>query len=495
MVMSISRRHFIRNASATALAFSGLRQLTAHAQVYAVDPQRGIDPFGQLYQDPAGIVNLPAGFRYTIISRTGDKMSDGLITPSAPDGMAAFPMSGDNNRCILVRNHELDSIGEEIDAFGGDLRLARERAGTKAYDYFNELPVNGGTTSLVYNMHTGRVEQAHLSLIGTARNCAGGATPWGSWLTCEETLVDKAQGFGREHGYVFEVDAQYRGLSEPVPLKDMGRFVHEAAAVDSTTGIVYLTEDYDRSLFYRFIPDQPGALHRGGRLQALTIRGWHAANTRNYPEDVKKNTADSTAKPIAIGDHFECEWIDLKDVTAPDGDLSQRGEAQGAAIFSRCEGVAFALREAAKREVFFAATGGGAKKLGQIWKYEPSPFEGTPREREKPATLELFYESQDRAHMESCDNITVAPWGDLIICEDSYSADPTMVNYLRGLTPQGKIYTLAMNAHPAKGEFCGACFSPDGTTLFVNIQRPGMTLAITGPWGSLRHSARDVAFT
>src|SRR5690606_9646942 len=110
----------------------------------------------------------------------------------------------------------------------------------------------------------------------------------------------------------------------------------------------------------------------------------------------------------------------------------QRGEAQGAAIFSRCEGVAFALREAAKREVFFAATGGGAKKLGQIWKYEPSPFEGTPREREKPATLELFYESQDRAHMESCDNITVAPWGDLIICEDSYSADPTMVNYLRG---------------------------------------------------------------
>ena len=102
MVMSISRRHFIRNASATALAFSGLRQLTAHAQVYAVDPQRGIDPFGQLYQDPAGIVNLPAGFRYTIISRTGDKMSDGLITPSAPDGMAAFPMSGDNNRCILV---------------------------------------------------------------------------------------------------------------------------------------------------------------------------------------------------------------------------------------------------------------------------------------------------------------------------------------------------------------------------------------------------------
>lgn len=495
--MVISRRHFMRNASAAALAFGGLRTITTQAQVYAVDPQRGIDRFGQLYGDPAGILNLPAGFKYTVISRSGDRMSDGLITPGAPDGMAAFPLAGDPTKTLLVRNHELDSMGEEIDAFEGNKDLARKHVGSHSYDYFNNgLPVNGGTTTLLYNHANGRVERTHLSLIGTTRNCAGGATPWGSWLTCEESLVGKEQGFGKEHGYVFEVPAMQKTLVEAQPLKDMGRFVHEAAAVDSTNGIVYLTEDYDRSLFYRFIPNQVGELSAGGRLQALVIKGWRSANTRNFVEDIDgaNGKKDPTAKAVAINQRFECEWLDLDDVTSPDGDLSLRGAANGAAIFSRCEGIAFALRdgaqhETAQREVFFAATDGGAHKLGQIWRYQPSPFEGTSREKESPAKLELFYESSHRAHLESCDNITVAPWGDLIVCEDSYSADPTTVNYMRGITPAGKIYTLAMNAHPDKGEFCGACFSPDGTTLFVNIQRPGMTIAITGPWGNLRNKA------
>lgn len=489
--MAISRRHFIRNASAAALAFGGLRTVTSQAQVYAVDPQRGIDRFGQLYSDPAGILNLPAGFKYTIISRTGDRMSDGLITPSAPDGMAAFPLAGAPTKTLLVRNHELDSIGEELDAFEGNKDIARKHVGSKSYDYFNELPVNGGTTTLLYDHASGRVEHSHLSLIGTARNCAGGATPWGSWLTCEESLIGKEQGFGKEHGYVFEVPAVQKTLVNAQPLKEMGRFVHEAAAVDSTNGIVYLTEDYDRSLLYRFIPNQPGELSAGGKLQALVIKGWRSANTRNYREDIEgvDGKKDPTAKPVAINERFECEWLDLEDVTSPDGDLSVRGAADGAAVFSRCEGIAFALHDKQRRDIFFAATGGGERKLGQIWRYQPSPFEGSSGEKDSPGQLELFYESTDRAHLESCDNITVAPWGDLIVCEDSYSADPTMVNYMRGITPAGKIYTLAMNAHPDKGEFCGACFSPDGSTLFVNIQRPGMTIAITGPWGNLRNKA------
>ena len=484
--MILSRRHFMKNASAAALAFGGLRQSGAQAQVYAVDPQRGMDRFGQLHRDPAGILNLPAGFSYNIISRTGDPMSDGLITPSAPDGMAAFPVANQPGKSLLVRNHELDSLGEEVDAFGGSEALARKHVGKKAYDYFHrKLPVNGGTTTLLYDHVSGRVERSHLSLIGTARNCAGGPTPWNSWLTCEETLVTAAQGFGREHGYLFEVPAAHKGLVDPVPLKDMGRFLHEAAAVDSTTGVVYLTEDFARGLFYRFLPRQPGELAKGGTLQALIIRGWASADTRNHTATEIKS--DRMLMPL--DKKFECEWLDLDAVTAPDGDLSERGALAGAAIFSRCEGVAFALRSDGQREIFFAATGGGPEQLGQIWRYQPSLYEGTVREKEAPGTLELIYESRHRAHLEACDNLTVAPWGDLIICEDSYSADPTMVNYMRGLTPEGKIYTLAMNAHPDKGEFCGACFSADGTILFVNIQRPGMTLAITGPWGSLRNTA------
>jgi uncharacterized protein len=488
--MGLTRRHFLKNASATAIAVGGLRSLQLQAQAYAQDPVYGIDKVGRLLKDPAGILNLPRDFSYRVIARTGERMSDGLFMPSAPDGMAAFPMPGDASKCILVRNHELDSFGDEVDPFGGDRELARKFAGKKAYDHFvlNFRPVNGGTSTLVYSHRSQRVERSHLSLTGTSRNCAGGATPWGSWLSCEETLAGKLQGYGREHGYIFEVPSLAKGLVEAVPLKAMGRFVHEAAAVDSTTGIVYLSEDYERGLFYRFIPNIPGKLAEGGRLQALAIRGWAKANTRNWPTD----TQDKNAQTVAVRQRFQCEWIDLDEVTSPDGDLSARGETKGAAIFARGEGLAFALREDKTREVLFATTGGGPLKIGQVWRYQPSAFEGTAREIDQPGTMELLYETHNRAVLESCDNLTVAPWGDLIICEDSYSDSPDTVNYLRGLTPDGKLYTLAMNAHPDKGEFCGACFSPDGTTLFVNIQRPGMTLAITGPWGHLRNQAKGI---
>lgn len=488
--MDLTRRHFLKNASATAVALGGLHNLQLQAQVYVQDPVYGIDKVGQLVADPAGILNLPRDFSYQIISRSGERMSDGLIVPSAPDGMAAFPVPGNASQCILVRNHELDSGSNEIGPFEGRVDLAKKHVGSKAYDYFlsNQLPINGGTTTLLYSHRSQRVERSHLSLIGTTRNCAGGATPWGSWLSCEESIDGKAKGFGREHGYVYEVPAQAKGLVDAIPLKDMGRFVHEATAVDSTSGIVYLSEDYNRSLFYRFLPSTPGKLAEGGRLQALAMRGWHSANTRNWPEDAE----DKNAQSVALHQRFNCEWIDLDDVTSPDGDLSTRGEAKGAAIFARGEGLAFALRPDKTREIFLAATGGGPLKIGQVWRYQPSPFEGTEREVEQPGVMELFYETHNRAVLESCDNLAIAPWGDLIICEDSYSDNPDTVNYLRGLTPDGRIYTLAMNAHPDKGEFCGACFSPDGTTLFVNIQRPGMTIAITGPWGHLRNQAKGL---
>jgi secreted PhoX family phosphatase len=487
--MSFTRRHFLRNATAAAIALTAFRHLPAQAEAYALDPRHGIDKYGPLVKDPHRVIDLPAGFRYQVIARTGDPMHDGLITPGAPDGMAAFPDPTNRARTLLVRNHELNSSWGEVDAFSGNKTLAKKIAGNKAFDFYkDDLPANGGTTTLLYDHRSGKIERSHLSLVGTSRNCSGGATPWGSWLTCEETTYGPKEGFGKKHGFVFEVPSTSTGLITANPLTDMGRFAHEACAVDITTGIVYQTEDARDALFYRFIPAVPGALHQGGKLQALVIRDWHSANTRNWRDDVK----DPFARQVAVAQEFLCDWIDLDYVSAPDADLALRGNAKGAAVFARCEGLAFALRSGTQqtaqqqRELFFSATTGGGKGLGQIWRYQPSPYEGTRREREAPGKLALVYESEDRTYLDACDNLTIAPWGDLIVCEDSYSDERDNTNYLRGLTPQGKIYTLAMSANKEKGELCGACFSPDGTTLFVNIQQPGLTLAITGPWKTLR---------
>lgn len=491
--MSFTRRHFLHNATAAAIALTAFRHLPVQAEAYARDPNHGIDKYGPLVKDPHRIIDLPAGFRYQVIARTGDPMSDGLITPGAPDGMAAFPDPSNPARTLLVRNHELSSSWGEVDAFGGNKTLAKKLVGDKAFDFYhNGLPANGGTTTLLYNHGSGKIERSHLSLVGTSRNCSGGATPWGSWLTCEETIYGSRHGFGKDHGFVFEVPSSATELVTATPLTAMGRFAHEACAVDITTGIVYQTEDTANALFYRFIPAVPGALHQGGKLQALVVRDWPSANTRNWRDDAK----DPHKRLVEMGQEFFCDWVDLDNVSAPDADLAERGYAKGAAMFARCEGLAFALRNrthpqsqhAPQRELFFSATTGGNKGLGQIWRYQPSPHEGTSREREAPGKLDLVYESRNRAYLEACDNLTIAPWGDLIVCEDSYSGERDNTNYLRGLTPQGKIYTLAMSANIEKGEFCGACFSPDGTTLFVNIQQPGLTLAITGPWKTLRPS-------
>src|SRR3546814_2570640 len=127
-------------------------------------------------------------------------------------------------------------------------------------------------------MAAGEVKSEHLSLAGTAINCAGGVTPWGSWLSCEEAFLDS----DKPHGYVFEVPASARGMVDPLPLKALGRFRHEAAAVDPRTGIVYLTEDRDDGLFYRLLPERKGRLAAGGRFQVLAFsereRGRDARN-------------------------------------------------------------------------------------------------------------------------------------------------------------------------------------------------------------------------
>jgi len=456
----IDRRLFLRALAVTATTPSGLISASGNAS------QRG---FGNLVRDPDGLLDLPQGFKYSIIARRGEEMDDGLLVPGLPDGMAAFD-AGDGT-VKLICNHELWASRQSLSAFGNNgERLANVDPG-RLYDRGNgTTPGAGGTTTIHYNPATGERLGIHLSLAGTEINCCGGATPWRSWLSCEETFSSPGSGFERgqvihrekHHGYVFEVPVDQDGLAEPVPLTAMGRFEHEAAAVEPVSGVVYMTEDRHRSLFYRFIPDVPGKLRDGGRLQALKVTGKAGYDTRNWD--------GPNLKP---GEWLEVEWIDLEDPDGRNNDLRLRGRERGAAIFARGEGLCRSGRDFA-----FTATIGGPERLGQVFVYQPSPAEGTDGERSRPGRLGLIAESPSQSILRNADNLTLSPWGDLVVCEDTAGYCGMVC-----ISPDGGQYRIAGNAWE-KAELAGVCFAPDGSTLFVNVQQANVTLAITGPWST-----------
>ena len=247
-----------------------------------------------------------------------------------------------------------------------------------------------------------------------------------------------------------------------MPLKAMGRFNHEAAAVDPKTGIVYLTEDRGDSLFYRFVPKTYGKLSDGGQLQALVIKSKPQFDTRNW---------NNENLPLSLW--LDTQWVDINNPESPEDDLRIQGFDKGASLFARGEGIHWG-----DDELYFCCTNGGNQKLGQIMRYQPSIYEGTADEATHPGRIQLFLESEDESLFNFGDNLVVTPFGDLIVCEDQYTEE--VDNHLRGVTPQGELYNFA-RLH-AQTELAGACFSPDGNTMFVNAYSPTQTLAITGPW-------------
>jgi secreted PhoX family phosphatase len=452
----LTRRQF--SLGLGTLAFTGLiRSGLGTARVGLSTPS--VTGYGPLTSDSKKLLDLPKGFSYQVISQLGNPMSDGLHVPDRADGMGCIAL--DESRLALIRNHEL-----RPDALDKQPASIQQHQSTLSYDHgASNIALPGGTSTIIYNVKEQSVEKEFLSLCGTIRNCSGGVTPWGSWLSCEES-VDKANGtIHKSHGYVFEVFADSQTLTQARPLKAMGRFNHEAAAVDPATGIVYMTEDRGDSLFYRFIPNEYGKLKKGGKLQALVIESKPQYDTRNWE-----------SQHMPLNHWHSTRWIDIKNPDSPEDDLRKQGYAAGAALFARGEGVHWA-----EKELYFCCTNGGHKKLGQIMRYQPSSNEGKTDEKQSPGRLQLFLESTHESLYNFGDNLTVAPNGHLIVCEDQYSK--VVNNHLRGVTPSGEVYTLAKLR--AQTELAGACFSPDGRTLFVNAYSPAKTLAITGPWEAL----------
>ena len=442
---------------------------------------------------------LPDGFQYRSFQPSSRSnpltLDDGAKMPGRHDGMAAFkhPASHDN---ILVRNHEENGSGVNVAPAG---------TGTPVYD-----SAAFGGTSTVHVSHDGIVGHSYMSLAGTQMNCSGGQMPWGSWITCEETVngYDVGDDFTRTprggadpgpftyiqnarlqktHGHIFEVPAAGGASGEPI--RSAGRFAHESVAWDPRGGALYLSEDNFSfpSGFYKYVPpedpERVGRLLDGGDLYMLKVVGVDQADL---------------ARTQRAGATFDVEWVKIDEPTfdkgrpAPGANpaitndqaisyVGDQGRAKGAAKFSRLEGTTYD-----HGLVYFTSTQGGVTDaptqpntssgfgtgFGQIWAFEPGA--------EK---LHMLYESASQEVLDFPDNVTTSKRGTLVVCEDGGDR-----NFLRGLTRKGRLFDIAQNkiAGQINDEFAGAAFSHDGRTLFVNIQaNNGLSLAIWGPWGRI----------
>ncbi|HSV51135.1 MAG TPA: alkaline phosphatase PhoX [Burkholderiaceae bacterium] len=439
------------------------------------------------------LIQLPPGFSYKSYGWTGDTMSDGLPTPSTHDGMGVVVSRkvGRSTEIILVRNHERSTSTNPSGILGASLAsVAKHDVGITGANY-----QAGGTTNLVFR--DGNFVQSYASFGGTYRNCAGGSSNWGSWLTNEELLSNAVSSTGKRHGYIFEVPADTsQDSANTEPLVDMGRMAHEACALDPDTGFWYLTEDQgNANTLYRFRPNNLegglDSLHVGGVLQGLKV----------------KNVANADMRMPTLCQEFEIEWADIANPDLDGASLAsvvgnvtasgpyRQAYANGAAIFGATEGC-----WVANGTVFFTdkQVTSNPNRAGRIWALDL-----------ETNVLKAVFVSNDITVGNSPDNLCVSPRGGVLFNEDGSGSGRNAAGQtisvpaqrLMALLPDGSSYEFANNNYnftaaqlAAAGkpnavtgnrrntEWCGSVFSPDGRVLFANLQGPGLTLAITGPW-------------
>lgn len=465
MSKPVSRRSFL-GAGATAAAlgfvFAGAGSLAPFVRPGNFATRNAVG-YGTLVPDPNGILALPEGFSYKLLARSGQTATAEGVHPSDPDGMGVF--DGPNGGSVLICNHE--NNGEE--PFPVPV--------VEALTY--DPGAGGGTSTLSVGADGNRVGQ-YTSLAGTNNNCAGGVTPWDTWLTCEETEARAGSGTNtQDHGYVFEVDPASREANidrSAVPLKFLGRYSHEAVAIDPATTQIYLTEDAGNpnGLYLRWTP--PAGFTGGkGRLHALARSP--GGDTAGRLQAMKCFLGSTHVKDLSeatrVGTRYRVEWTDVPDRDARTTSVRKQFTTDQITRGRKLEGQWWGDNGAYFVSSFARVIYGSANSHdGQVWFYDPAT---------ESVTLTTIFgvnpqPNAESGHFDGPDNITVAPQGGLILAEDGDG-----VSHLVGVTSHGRSYPLARN-EVNDSEFCGPAFSKDGKWLFANIQSPGFTLAITGPW-------------
>lgn len=503
---------------------------TGKQTVSAMSPYGPIAPVNDLVTG-LPLLQLPAGFSYKSYGWTGDVMTSGGATPGSHDGMAVVETRrvGRGTEHLLIRNHERGLVGTQAQQIQAQAMystglvngIIRVNSGSQVIRIGASGTVTnpaspdptpyvgyagGGTTFLAFR--DGNWVASGPSIGGTAVNCAGGPTPWGTWLTCEETILDFSRIGGAKHGYVFETDSD-PAQSIAQPIVGMGRFVHEAVAVDPTTGYVYETEDSrNLSAFFRYVPSdtsgQVGSLHNGGQLQAARIK---AIVKKAVPATIEQANDVGFLNPD-IGDEYELEWVDIN---GPDADPVVVTGQPGGVSFGFMAGPTFeALGKGCTR---WSRGEGIWHAAGKMFVIDTSAgLDGSNRPgRGEGACWELnlatmriraIFVSGNQTAGNNPDNVTVSPRGGVVLCEDGGASTDAFGSGARllGLDAGGQAYIFCKNnvnlsaaqiaaagksvsaGDRRSSEFCGACFDPTGRLLFVNMQTPGITFAITGPW-------------
>jgi len=448
--------------SATAglgFVFAGAGSLDAFARPVGGFTARG---YGPLVADPKGILALPRGFSYKVVARSGQTRTSDGVHPSDPDGMGVF--AGRDGGSVLVTNHE--NSGSEPHRVPAVSRLTYDPGAT------------GGTSTILVDRTGNRLSQ-YTSLAGTDNNCAGGVTPWGTWLTCEESERRRGSVLQRNHGYVFEVDPVSRSANigkSPVPLTFLGRYSHEAVAVDPATRAIYLTEDAGspNGLFYRWTPPR-GFVGRKNALRELALSSGGATAGRLQALSAYRGTSHvvDLSEATAVGTRYSVRWVNVPDRDGDSVSVRKQFSSSQVTRARKLEGQWWANGGAYFVSSFARTSDGSARSHdGQVWFYNPAS---------QTITLRTIFglnpdPARDHYNFDGPDNITVSPHGGLIMAEDGGG-----VQHLVGVTQMGKVYPMARNDYN-NGEFCGPSFSRDGRILFLNIQKPGFTLAVTGPW-------------